>query len=498
MLLLVHEGPSARGRGRGRGRAPRCARTSAASRPTRARSSTGSSTATRCRASASFNERGLVVDTIEVAATWDRVLPLYHARRRVAARGPRGGAGERALESHVPLGHESLLHVRRAGRGPGAHARRSTRSAGAARCRRRSRRAAASRTTTASAACGATHLRARARRHAASRCCAALKRALDPDDLLNPGVLLPRAERAREPSSCCSRSISARRASARSPSRPTAACWRARRRRSTTRYPRPGLGRAGSRGDVDERSTEVLRAALAERARSTRATSRGSASSRSARPRSRWDARSAARRSRRRTAGRTSARAERVAGLRARACRSPRSPRATKFEWWLQARRRGARGRARAARCASARPTRGSASRLGATAPLVTDPGNASCTALYDVARGRVGAGAARPVRRAARGAARGRADQRGGRRDAARSCSARRSRSRRARATSRRRRSRRARTRAGDAKLTLGTSAMLDVHTGESLARAACPAPIRSRSGARPTARARSASRAR
>ena len=115
----------------------------------------------------------------------------------------------------------------------------------------------------------------------------------------------------------------------------------------------------------------------------------------------------------------------------------------------------------------------------------MTDPGHASCTALYDLAAGAWSERALGVFGVPREALPEVVADARSDGRDDARSSSASPCRSARARATSRPRPSRRARTRPARAKLTLGTSAMLDVHAGAAggeLPRR--PARTRSRSG--------------
>ena len=158
--------------------------------------------------------------------------------------------------------------------------------------------------------------------------------------------------------------------------------------------------------------------------------------------------------------------AERVAGLRAAGIPLNTLASATKFEWWLK-HDAGVQAAAREQRLRFGTPDAWLAAKLSGGSLHVTDPGNASCTALFDTAAGAwsqglldlfgvpretlpevvptsgvVGETAAEllgtPVRVAARAG-----DQQA---------------SAFAQGVGQR----------GDAKLTLGTSGMLDVHTGE------------------------------
>jgi alkyldihydroxyacetonephosphate synthase len=136
-------------------------------------------------------ERGLVVDTIEVAATWDRVARLYHDVTGALREVP-GVLAATAHSSHSYRSGTNLYFTFIAR--PGDHA-------AMAACYRECWR----RTLAATAACGAGlahhHGIGRVRRDALAdevgatgvRVLRALKRALDPDALLNPGVLLPDA-----------------------------------------------------------------------------------------------------------------------------------------------------------------------------------------------------------------------------------------------------------------------------------------------------------------
>ena len=63
-----------------------------------------------------FLEKGIILDTIEVACTWSRVAELYERAIDLALRGSRHPARQRPLESQLPLGNESLHHLRRAAR----------------------------------------------------------------------------------------------------------------------------------------------------------------------------------------------------------------------------------------------------------------------------------------------------------------------------------------------------------------------------------------------
>ncbi len=139
-----------------------------------------------------LNERGLVVDTIEVASTWDRVTPLYEAVTCALLEVPA-----------VILASAHSSHSYRSGT--------NLYFTFVARPERREQMPAVylecwHRTMRATLACGAGiahhHGIGRARRDylgeelgaAGVSVLRAIKRALDPDGLLNPGVLLPDPE----------------------------------------------------------------------------------------------------------------------------------------------------------------------------------------------------------------------------------------------------------------------------------------------------------------
>ena len=137
-------------------------------------------------------ERGLVVDTIEVAATWDRVMPVY-----------RGVVASLRELPEVALASAHSSHSYRSGT--------NLYFTFAARVEDRARMAAVyeecwRRTMRATAAAGGGiahhHGIGRVRRaylrgeigDAGVSLLRAVKRALDPDELLNPGVLIPEPE----------------------------------------------------------------------------------------------------------------------------------------------------------------------------------------------------------------------------------------------------------------------------------------------------------------
>jgi alkyldihydroxyacetonephosphate synthase len=137
-------------------------------------------------------ERGLVVDTLEVAATWDRVVPLYEAVTQ-ALRAVPGVLTATAHSSHSYRSGTNLYFTFVAR--PGDHE-------AMAACYRECWRRAMAATAAAGAGIAHHHGIGRVRRDVlASEIGAAgvdllraVKRALDPDDLLNPGVLLPERE----------------------------------------------------------------------------------------------------------------------------------------------------------------------------------------------------------------------------------------------------------------------------------------------------------------
>jgi len=134
-------------------------------------------------------ERGLVVDTIEVAATWDRVLPLYEgvtsSLRELPEVALASAHSSHSYRSGTNLYFTFAARVEDRQRMPEIYAE----------CWRRTMHA------TAAAGGGIAHHHGigRVRRpylrgelgDAGIALLRALKRSLDPDDLLNPGVLLP-------------------------------------------------------------------------------------------------------------------------------------------------------------------------------------------------------------------------------------------------------------------------------------------------------------------
>ena len=136
-----------------------------------------------------LNERGLVVDTIEVAATWARVLPLYHAvvgaLRAIPEVALASAHSSHSYRSGTNLYFTFAARVEDRTRMPEIYRE----------CWRRAMQA------TAASGGGIAHHHGigRIRREhlrgelgdAGIALLRALKRSLDPDDLLNPGVLLP-------------------------------------------------------------------------------------------------------------------------------------------------------------------------------------------------------------------------------------------------------------------------------------------------------------------
>jgi glycerol kinase len=149
-------------------------------------------------------------------------------------------------------------------------------------------------------------------------------------------------------------------------------------------YPQPGW----SEFDPEElvlRSGDVLREALARAGLSARdvaglgiVTQRATALC--------WDARTLAPLARAQS-WQDQRTAERVAEFRKVGIPLNTLASATKFEWWLQ-HDDAVNAAARAGRLRLGTPDAWLAARLTAGGPHVTDPGNASCTALYDVAKG--------------------------------------------------------------------------------------------------------------
>ncbi len=136
-----------------------------------------------------LNERGLVVDTIEVAATWDRVLPLYHAVVTSLRELPEvvlaSAHSSHSYRSGTNLYFTFAARVEDKERMPAIYLE----------CWRRAIRA----TLASGGGIAHHHGIGRVRRDFLAEeigdtgvdVLRSVKRALDPDDLLNPGVLVP-------------------------------------------------------------------------------------------------------------------------------------------------------------------------------------------------------------------------------------------------------------------------------------------------------------------
>jgi len=190
MLLLVHEGPKGAVAAEAEGVASLCA----GERGVPADPSAVEHWLAHRNEVPSFrelNERGLVVDTIEVAATWTRVLPLYHAVTTALRELPEvvlaSAHSSHSYRSGTNLYFTFAARVDDRARMPEVYSE----------CWRRTMQA-----TLASGGGIAHHhgigrvRRAHLRAELGDPGVAllrALKRSLDPEDLLNPGVLLPEA-----------------------------------------------------------------------------------------------------------------------------------------------------------------------------------------------------------------------------------------------------------------------------------------------------------------
>ena len=363
----------------------------------------------------SFLEQGVVVDTIEVAATWSRVDALYHGVVEALSRVPGVLSATRALESQLPI--RAPACTSRSPRSP------TTRRGCATSTPRAGARAMEA---TLAAGGGIAHhhgigrvrrpwLGAEDRRHGRHRlaCAEARARSRRPAEPRQPAAVADAMAEQRPRA----RSRYHRRARA--------------RRRRRRRDPRARLAAAGVALSAARLARAGSRRVLDAQRRS-RCARRSPTRSSAARPRGhrrRHAARDGARLGR---AQRRSARAgDRLAGsadgiARGRS-RRPGIPvstltSGTKFEWLLRYERgrRSAR-RARAA-CASERPTSGSPTASRGGAVFATDPSEACCTGLYDLRERRHGARAgARALRDRPRLAARAGRDERDRRRDAAR-----------------------------------------------------------------------------
>jgi alkyldihydroxyacetonephosphate synthase len=188
MLLLVHEGPKEAVSAEVTGVASLCAEQNGVA----ANESAVAHWLEHRNQVPSFrelNERGLVVDTIEVAATWDRTLPLYEAVTASLREIPEvvlaSAHSSHSYRSGTNLYFTFAARVEDKARMPEIY------------------RACWRRTMEATLACGGGiahhHGIGRVRREflaqeigdAGIAVLRALKTALDPDDLLNPGALLP-------------------------------------------------------------------------------------------------------------------------------------------------------------------------------------------------------------------------------------------------------------------------------------------------------------------
>jgi alkyldihydroxyacetonephosphate synthase len=140
----------------------------------------------------SFLEKGIILDTIEVAATWDKVVPLYE-RAIASLREVPGILAASAHSSHSYRSGTNLYFTFAA-----RPAERERMESTYADCWRRVMRAAVD----LGGGLAHHHGIGRVRREflrdelgeGGLALLRAVKRALDPDDLLNPGVLLPDAE----------------------------------------------------------------------------------------------------------------------------------------------------------------------------------------------------------------------------------------------------------------------------------------------------------------
>jgi alkyldihydroxyacetonephosphate synthase len=188
LLLLLHEGPAALVEAEGREVAALCEGAGGTESDAAA---VGHWLEQRNRVPGfrGFLEKGIVVDTIEVAATWERVLPLYQGVL-AALGGVEGMLSASAHSSHSYRSGTNLYFsfaVRPAERARMADAYRD--------CWRRVMQA----TLAAGGGIAHHHGIGRVRRDfladelgpAGLGVLRAVKRALDPDGLLNPGVLLP-------------------------------------------------------------------------------------------------------------------------------------------------------------------------------------------------------------------------------------------------------------------------------------------------------------------
>ena len=345
------------------GRAPRCGAVATlcealGRRGERRRrwSTSGSTTATSVPGFRGFLERGIVLDTIEVGATWSRVRRGLPARHRVAPRRWRASSSRAATRATATArARTSTSPSRRARRTRARMARDLPRvlaahHRGDARRRRRDR--------------APPRHRARAARRAGGRDRGRRRRAAPRAEAR------PRSRRTAEPGrpaagclSCSSASTSGRRASARSSSTSRAGCARRAHAPLGRRLPGAGPRRAGPRGDGGAERRDAARGARRREGRLP-ATWPPSASLPSARPRSPGTPAAAAP-SRPRSAGRTSAPRRGSPSCAAPACPRRPSPRPRSSSGGCGAPRLPAArcgGCARGQRCASARRTRGSAS----------------------------------------------------------------------------------------------------------------------------------------
>jgi alkyldihydroxyacetonephosphate synthase len=187
-LLLVHEGPAALVETQLRAVAARC-REAGGVAADAAAADHWLEHRNQVPSLRGFLEKGIVVDTIEVAATWSRVLPLYE-RLLVSLREVPGILAASAHSSHSYRSGTNL-YVTFAVR----PAERSAMAAAYDECWRRVMEA----TLAAGGGIAHHHGIGRVRRPwlaaelgpAGLATLRALKRALDPEHLLNPGVLLP-------------------------------------------------------------------------------------------------------------------------------------------------------------------------------------------------------------------------------------------------------------------------------------------------------------------
>ena len=201
-LILLHEGPEELVAAQLGGVAHRCGELGG--EPASAEAVDHWLTRNRVPGFGGFLEQGIVLDTIEVAATWDRIVPLYRAAvaslQEVEGLPNASAHTSHSYRSGTNLYLTFLARPRSAGRW-----KPPTTSAGGACSTRRSAPAAGSPTTTGSAASAPRASSTRSGRRAWTSCAPSSELSI-PATSSTPGRSCRRRRAERWRAACCSRS----------------------------------------------------------------------------------------------------------------------------------------------------------------------------------------------------------------------------------------------------------------------------------------------------